>query len=204
MITKFSKLFLAIAAGAVLTSGAALAESQYGYSAAGTGTATATAKVTINVNVPKLILLRVGGDNTTLSTHTFAPTVSIPGAPTTPADGNTVFAPWNGAAPIFTAPVAQNLTAYAWTNSSGGGQLGLASTVTAGTTSLTAANILVTPTVVTGALPAHPASTTTNTNLWKHSLVTQCTRLLGLIQLTASLPRELRLGRLYPDYNLQQ
>ena len=160
MTTQFSKLFLA-ATVAALTTSAAMAD---GYSAAGTGTVTATAKVTINVNVPKLILLRVGADNATVDTLTFAPTVSIPGAPTTPADGNNVNAPWTGAAPIFTAPTAQTLTAFAWTNSSGGGQLGLASVETAGATSLTAANILVTPTVVTGALPAHPASTTTNAN----------------------------------------
>lgn len=165
MNTKFSKLFLAAAASTLLTSGAVMAESQYGYSTAGTGTVTATARVTIVVNVPKLILLRVGGDEKTLDTLTFAPTVAIPAAPTTPADGNNVFVPWNGKAPIFTAPTAQKLTAYAWTNSSGGGQLGLATVVTAGSTSMTAADILVSSSVVTGGLPTHPSNTVDNANI---------------------------------------
>lgn len=165
------QLALTLGAGLAIASGAALAESTYGYNSAGTGTVTASARVTVTVAVPKLILLRVGADNTTVDTLAFTAVLNpgIPGgitaaAVTAAGNGNGLASGWNGTAPAFGAPTAQSLTAYTWTNSTGGGQLGLSTAVNTALAGITPADITVTPTAVAGTMPTHPANTTTNAN----------------------------------------
>ncbi len=101
-----------------LTGASALAEATYGYNAAGTGTVTATAKVNLSVSVPKLILLRVGGTNTSVDTLSWTTSASIPAVPTTPTTtGNSVSVDWDGTAPTFTVGAQPSaLNVYAWTN----------------------------------------------------------------------------------------
>jgi hypothetical protein len=118
-LTPISLAAAMVALGLVATS--VHAESTYGYNAAGTGTVTATARLNLSVAVPKLILLRVGSANTTIDTLSWAGTASIPGVPTTPANGNSTAVNWNAAAPTIgagTNPAA--VTATAWTNAGTG------------------------------------------------------------------------------------
>lgn len=159
----------AIAGTSLLTS-VASAESTYGYNSAGTGTVTATARVTVTVAVPKLILLRVGASGSTVDTLAFTGAVNgIPGginaaAITTAGNGNSLASGWDGTAPTFTAPATQSLTAYAWTNSTGGGQLGLATVVNTALGGMSSSSITVAATAGSGALPAHPGTTADNAN----------------------------------------
>ena len=148
---KAAAVAAAMALGVV--GGNALAEATYGYDNSATpGTVSATAKVTINVTTPKLILLRVGGNNATQTQLNFALAPSVPGTPTAPG-GNLV---WNGAAPTFTANTLAAIPAYAWHNSSGGAALTCTST---GFTTLLPANIKVAATGGTNLLD-HPSGNT--------------------------------------------
>ena len=155
--------------GLVLASTSAMAESTYGYNSTGAGTVIATARVNVILNVPRLILLRVGADNTAVDTLTFNGAFSaIPGgitgaALTAAGTGNSLPSPWNGTAPAFGAPATQALTAFAWTNSSGGGQLALATAVNTALAGFSAASITVVPTAGVGTMPVHPGTTTNAT-----------------------------------------
>ena len=147
---------LAILAGACLSllGTNALAESTYGYSPSGTGTITASARLNLVINVPKLILLRVGGDGTAITDLIWnaGPTwTTQPGTlPTT--DVSNQANSWDGTAPIApTLPAQAVVAAHAWTNSSGGGSLAYAATAF-GAGGPTLGNITVTP----GAGLAHP------------------------------------------------
>ena len=121
---------LAILAGACLSllGTNALAESTYGYSPSGTGTLTASARLNLVINVPKLILLRVGGDGTAITDLIWNAGPTWSGAPgTLPAsDVSNQATTWDGAAPTVTITNPAAVTASAWTNSSGGGSLSLA------------------------------------------------------------------------------
>ena len=67
-----SNIAIALLGSALALAGqAAHAEAAYGYQSTGTGAVSAAAKVNIKINVPKLILLRVGDDNTTVNTVSF-------------------------------------------------------------------------------------------------------------------------------------
>ncbi|ARU06816.1 hypothetical protein CCO03_11775 [Comamonas serinivorans] len=149
------------ALGVALSLGSQLAhaEASYGYQSSGTGAVNANARVRFQVNVPKLILLRVGADDTTVNTVAWdvRPNwVTAPGSLTSGATSSNT--PWNGAAPTFTAaanPTNSNvLTAYAWTNGSGATLTQATSTAMAPTTGPTMTNITVTS---TGAL-THPGA----------------------------------------------
>lgn len=165
------QLALTLGAGLAIASGAALAESTYGYNSTATAQVSATARVNVTVAVPRLILLRVGADSTTIDTLAFTAVLNpgIPGGITaaavaTAGNGSSLASAWNGTAPAFGAPAAQSLTAYTWTNSSGGGQLGLSTNVNTPLGGITPADISVTATAVAGTLPTHPATTTSNAN----------------------------------------
>ena len=121
---------LAILAGACLSllGTNALAESTYGYNAAGTGVVTA-ARLNLVINVPKLILLRVGSSGATVDTLTWNSGITWVTAPGTLTNGTNQPTDWDGAAPTAattTNPAA--VSAFAWTNSSGGGSLAYAAT----------------------------------------------------------------------------
>lgn len=107
-----------VAACLALCSGAALAESTYGYNSAGTGTVLATARVNLSVAVPKLILLKVGTAGAVVDTLSWTATFSIPAAAVVPAvTANSVAVVWDGTAP--TVPALTNpaaLAVSAWTN----------------------------------------------------------------------------------------
>ena len=118
-MNKQTKIISALL-GAVLASarGMAVAESSYGYQTSGLGAVTATARVNLTITVPKLILLRVGSDNTTVDTVSWSLTPTWVTAPGTLTSGtssqNTA---WNGAAPTFPVTSATStLAVYAWTN----------------------------------------------------------------------------------------
>ncbi len=163
MKTTFKLLATAAGAAMLLVSPTLQAESTYGYNAAGAAGATATARVNINVTVPTLILLRVGSNAGTVDTVTLAvqPTPGIPGGVASPlAAGNSQASGWDGTAPIMAATATPaTLTAFAWTNSAGGGNVtGAVTTAFPAASGLTAADILVTN-GGTGTL-AHPGANT--------------------------------------------
>lgn len=167
MKNTFKLLASASAAAMLLASPTLQADSEYGYSPTGAGGVTATARVNINVTVPTLILLRVG-PATGVSTLNFTATPSATDAPTGAAlaaltgDTSNAAANWNGtSAPAFTAPTGQTVSAYTWTNSAGGGRLGLVTAVNTPLAGITPAAITVqVATGGVGAMPAHPATTT--------------------------------------------
>ena len=147
----------------------ALADSTYGYDDTGVSTITAIAHVSVRVAVPKLILLRVGADNTdanntATSEVKLSPTLSagIPGGVATVVNGNNLATGWDKTAPIFTAPTATALAAASWTNSSGGGKL----TCTVSTAFLAASQLLSSHITVASSAPltdgslAHPGTDT--------------------------------------------
>ena len=121
---------LAILAGACLSllGTNALAESTYGYNAAGTGVA-ANARLNLVINVPKLILLRVGSSGATVDTLTWNSGLTWATAPGTLTNGDNQATNWDGTAPgTGTTANPAAISAFAWTNSSGGGSLAYAAT----------------------------------------------------------------------------
>ena len=117
---------LAILAGACLSllGTNALAESTYGYNAAGTGVVTANARLNLVINVPKLILLRVGSSGATVDTLTWNFGITWVTAPGTLTNGDNQATNWDGADPTaVTTTNPADVSAFAWTNSSGGGSL---------------------------------------------------------------------------------
>ena len=122
---------LAILAGACLSllGTNALAESTYGYNAAGTGVVTANARLNLVINVPKLILLRVGSSGATVDTLTWNSGITWVTAPATLTDGDNQATNWDGTAPgTGTTANPAAISAFAWTNNSGGGELAYAAT----------------------------------------------------------------------------
>lgn len=184
----FKWLVSSAAAAALLLSSPALqAESTYGYSATGAAGVRATAKVKITVEVPTLLLLRVGGDSTTVDTVTLtmAPNPGIPGGVLAAAlvGGNSQASAWDGTASTMgmtASPV--NITASAWTNAAGGGSLNGAVTTPfdSATSGLAAADIevassgtLIHPAANTGTFTATAfARNTLATSTWTYSLST--------------------------------
>lgn len=161
---KFTRSLLsAVVVGILAFEGSnAMAESTYGYNAAGTGPVTATARLNVTVNVPLLILLRVGSAALPVDTLTFNATVSggIPGGPAALTAGSNQAATWNGTAPTFVATAATNsVTAFGWTNSTGGGRVTCAVT-TPFTGSLTGASVTVASTPIANGGLAHPGADT--------------------------------------------
>ena len=154
------------------------AEQTIGIQAPGATPAIATAKVNVRVTVPKIVILRVGDANATVSEvdFTVGVTPAVAGAP-----GNSL-AYAGGIAPTFGTTVATTnptttagvLTTGAWTNVTGGAKLTCTLTALAGATAFaagaTAAGVPGTATIlVTGTTPAHPGTSlaacdgTTNT-----------------------------------------
>jgi hypothetical protein len=153
---KSSNILKAVAALAVASAcGLAQAESTSGYAAAGTGTVTAIARVNLSVTVPKLILLRVGPAGAAQTNLAWTVGLTIPAGAVAPLAGNNQAATWDGTAPGFAAitnPAA--VSAFAWTNSSGGGSLACAASA------LTAAGpVAADYAVASGAGLAHPGAT---------------------------------------------
>lgn len=151
---------IAVIAGAIaaLASGAAMAESTYGYDNTATpGVVSATANLKITVLIPKLILLRVGsaGPATDEITFTATPNVQTAPGPITVA-GDSQAATWDGAAPTFAlvATPSAAVTAYLWHNNSALAQLTCSATTAF--TGLAATDVTVTS---VGTL-AHPGADT--------------------------------------------
>ncbi len=122
---------LAILAGACLSllGTNALAESTYGYAAAGTGVVTTNARLNLVINVPKLILLRVGSSGGTGDTLTWNSGINWVTAPATLTNGVNQPTNWDGTAPtVATTTNPAAVSAFAWTNSLGGGSLAYAAT----------------------------------------------------------------------------
>ena len=173
---------LAILAGACLSllGTNALAESTYGYNAAGTGVA-ANARLNLVINVPKLILLRVGSSGATVDTLTWNSGLTWATAPGTLTNGNNQPTDWDGAAPTAaTTTNPADVSAFAWTNSLGGGSLAYAATAfgaggpTLGDITVTSAVGLAHPTPVALATDSTgPATFTKNalaTGTWSFAL----------------------------------
>ena len=157
---------LAVATLAIASNNTAFAESTYGYNAAGAGTVTATAKVTTTVAIPKLILLRVGSDDTAVDTVTFNASFigGIPGGIAAAAltNGNNQASGWNKSAPLSAVLTPAPVLATSWTNSSGGGQLTCSVTTPFNAVSgITSADIAVANTApLAGGSLLHPGGTT--------------------------------------------
>jgi len=115
---KIRWVALGAALAAVFASGAAMAESTYGYASSGAGTVTATARINLSVTVPKMILLRVGSANTTVDTLSWNVTQTIPAGAVTPVNGASTAVNWDGNAPTVGVSAAQTAVASAWTNAS--------------------------------------------------------------------------------------
>ena len=154
MNKQMKALTIALGTSMALASGAAMAESTYGYNSTGVGVVTATARVNVSVTVPKLILLRVGSAGATIDTLSWTTGLSIPAGslvPSVTADNAAVA--WDGVAPTATTstnPAA--LAVYAWSNFAGTTVNCAATPITAGGPTL--ANFTVT---ATGTLP-HPGA----------------------------------------------
>ena len=117
-----SNIAIALLGSALALAGqAAHAEAAYGYQSTGAGGVSASAKVNIKINVPKLILLRVGDDNTAVNTVSFDMTPTWTGGPTSLTSGGvSTNTSWDGSAPSFSATGTGNtMSAWAWTNASG-------------------------------------------------------------------------------------
>lgn len=156
MKKQMNVLVAALGASLGLVSGAAMAESTYGYDTTPANAVSATAKLKITVNIPKLVILRVGSASTTVDELTFNATPNIPTSPSPVATaGNSQAADWTGAAPTFTTNTVGAVSAYLWHNAAGGATLSCAVTPFSGTGALTAADITVTSTGL-----AHPGGTT--------------------------------------------
>ncbi|HVE52659.1 MAG TPA: hypothetical protein VNB23_04690 [Ramlibacter sp.] len=119
------KLNAIAAVGLMVGAGTAVAESQYGHDSTGASQVSAAATLTVTVNVPKLVLLRVGASGAGPTTATLQGVFgSIPGGALAPlADANEQATGWNGTAPTIASAATATVRAFAWTNSSGGGNL---------------------------------------------------------------------------------
>jgi hypothetical protein len=120
-MTRTLKLLLVPALSLGLSAGA-LAESTYGFDSGGTGTVTAKADLDIEVRIPRLILLRVGADGSSVSKATIQGAYSggIPGGVGVLADGSDQATGWNTTAPTGFDDVASGgIVVRAWTNATG-------------------------------------------------------------------------------------
>ena len=159
LIKSPAKLLVPACAALAMLSPGAQAESTYGYRANGTPNASARARVDLQINVPTLILLRVGTAGAVRDRITITATPSGAGLPGGLSNGNNQAITWTGDAPTITGVAAPaSVTAYAWTNSAGGGSVNgaLAGLNTGG---LTGASVTVTPTALTNGGLAHPGAT---------------------------------------------
>lgn len=175
MKKQMNVLVAALGAGLWLASGAAMADSTYGYDATPANNVSATANLKITVNIPKLVILRVGSAGpTAVDELTFNATPSISTSPSPVATaGNGQGADWTGAAPTFATNTVAAVSAFLWHNSVGGATLSCnVTTPFSGTGALTAADITVDS---TGALE-HPGGTTAcgtpKTGLSRNSVLT--------------------------------
>lgn len=158
MNTQMKKMAVVAGVVAALASGAAMAESTYGYdNAVAPGVVVATAKLKITVNIPKLILLRVGSAGATTDEVVFNATPNVQTAPgPLTATGDSKAATWNGAAPTFAlaATPGAAVTAYLWHNNSALAQLTCSATTAF--TGLAATDV----TVSSSGTLAHPGADT--------------------------------------------
>ncbi|HEY0201640.1 MAG TPA: hypothetical protein VGC24_08105 [Burkholderiaceae bacterium] len=121
MSKQLKALSIALGIGTVLASGSAMAEQTIGIQPTGTP-AIATAHVNVRVTVPKIVILRVGNADATVSDVNFTVGVTAPAGP-----GNSL--PYAGAIPPSTlattvatinpTSTAGVLTVGAWTNTTG-------------------------------------------------------------------------------------
>lgn len=156
MKTTMKNIAVIAGAAAALASGAAMAESTYGYDNAVTpGVVVATAKLKITVKIPKLVLLRVGSAGNTTDELTFTATPNIQTLPGTPLVGTSQGATWDANAPIFAvAPATAFVGAYAWHNAS-------SASLTCSVTTLFTSGLLPTDvTVISAGALTHPGGDT--------------------------------------------
>lgn len=159
MKPSIRRLASVAAVSSLFCSGLAQADSGYGYQTTISNAASAQATLRINVNIPKLILLRVGDQNTqTALTFTATPAVAV--NPAIPAVGNNQAADWDLSVPTFTASATpNNVTASIWHNNTALASLTCAVTTPFAGPGLAAGDITVTS---AGAL-THPGGASTNT-----------------------------------------
>ncbi len=165
-----------------------MAEQTIGIQTAATA-AVATARVNVRVVVPKIVILRVGAADATISDVNF--TVEATGAPATPLTGNSLA--YTGAiAPVLTTTVATTnpttsagvLAVGAWTNRTGGATLSCTLGALAGATAFAAGATAggipgTTDITVVGTTPAHPGPTLTSCNGTLTSPIAAMTALNG-------------------------
>jgi hypothetical protein len=139
MKKRFNALSLALGLALVMIGTASFAEQTIGVQAGAT-TAIATARVNVRVTVPKVVILRVGDANATVSDVNF--TIGV-GTGVPAGVGNSqaytgAIAPAGGAVTVATTnptTTAGVLTVQVWTNATAGAKLTCALTALAGATS---------------------------------------------------------------------
>jgi hypothetical protein len=175
MKQQLKAVSIALSAVFALGSGAAMADSAYGYDGTApiTGVSTAQTEVDIDVLVPKVIMLRVGLPGTGDANED---KVKIKGSVAGMVDGSHAFLGTFPGAPAFTVTGSGGFLggaktqAWAWTNSSAGGKV---TCNTVGSGAAIKGDINVTSATISGGGLAHPGSTTacaaaSNTPFAKH------------------------------------
>jgi hypothetical protein len=170
MNANFSKIVIAVS---LVYSGAAMAEQTIGVQPVAT-VATARARVEVSVIVPKIVILRVGAADATISTVTFTVGASpaVAGAP-----GNNLAYTGGTIPPTFATTVATTnpvtaagvLAVGAWTNAAAGATLSCSLGALAGATAFAAGATAggvpgTTDITVVGTTPAHPGANLTACN----------------------------------------
>ena len=195
MRKHYNKSSLAIGAALALVATFAQAEQTIGIQNPGATPAIATARVNVRVTVPKIVILRVGAADATISdvNFTVGVTPAVTGAP-----GNSLA--YSGAIPpsLATTVATTNptttagmLVTGAWTNVSGGANLTCALTALAGATAFAAgATVGGVPGTddikVVGTTPAHPGASLTQCNGTASSRIAALSALSGTFTYSTS------------------
>ena len=188
MRKHYNKPSLIVGAALALVATFAQAEQTIGIQNPGATPAIATARVNVRVTVPKIVILRVGAADTTVSdvNFTVAVTPAVPLAPNNSLAYSGSIAPSLGTTVATTNPTttAGVLATGAWTNVLGGAKLTCALTALAGATAFapgaTTGGVPGTDDIkVAGTTPAHPGASLTQCDGTTNSTIGTLNALAG-------------------------
>ena len=195
MRKHYNKPSLIVGAALALVATFAQAEQTIGIQNPGATPAIATARVNVRVTVPKIVILRVGNADTSVSdvNFTVAVTPAVTGAPNNSLPYSGSIAPSLGTtvATTFPTTTAGVLATGAWTNVVGGAKLTCALTALPGATPFaagaTAAGVPGTDDItVVGTTPAHPGGSLTQCNGTANSPIAALNALAGTFTYSAT------------------
>jgi len=188
MIKHLHTPSLVMGAALALITSMGHAEQTIGIQNPGATPAIATARVNVRVTVPKIVILRVGAADNTISdvTFTYAVTPAVAGAPGNSLSYTGAIPPTLGSTVATTNPTttAGLLTTGAWTNVTGGARLTCALSALAGATAFaagaTAGGVPGTQDIlVSGTGPAHPGTSLADCNGTTNTTIGALTTLTG-------------------------